>query len=280
MIEQALATAGCRPVAWRDWIARQEPDPIAAAARTALAGAQTERTAAVLLDQYHGALRQALEETELLLRMGDQAAARRSIETLLARAILGRHLVRPWQVVLAGPVNVGKSSLINALVGYPRAIVHPAAGTTRDVVPVQTAIAGWPVELCDTAGLRSATHPVEQAGVARAEEGLAAADLVVLVFDRSAAWSAADQALVDAWPQTLVVYNKCDLPPAGGLRPEGLCTSALRGDGLHALPHAIAARLVPDPPPAGAAVPFTEEQVERLRAIGSRVQGSGFRVQG
>ena len=58
------------------------------------------------------------------------------------------------RVVLAGWPNVGKSSLINALLGYARAIVHPSPGTTRDVVTASTAIDGWPIELSDTAGLR------------------------------------------------------------------------------------------------------------------------------
>ena len=109
------------------------------------------------------------------------------IAILLARADLGRHLVRPWSVVLAGPVNVGKSSLINALAGYGRSIVHHAPGTTRDAVTAATAIDGWPVELCDTAGLRPAATPVERAGIERAQERLAQADLAVLVFDRERA---------------------------------------------------------------------------------------------
>ncbi len=88
--------------------------------------------------------------------------------------------------MLAGRINVGKSSLLNALAGYARAIVHPAPGTTRDAVAITAAIDGWPVELCDTAGLRAAGDAVERAGIDRARERLAAADLVILVTDRSA----------------------------------------------------------------------------------------------
>jgi tRNA modification GTPase len=67
---------------------------------------------------------------------------------------LGRHLTRPWRVVVAGAPNVGKSSLINALAGFTRTVVTAVPGTTRDVVATAAAIDGWPVELIDTAGLR------------------------------------------------------------------------------------------------------------------------------
>ena len=198
------------------------------------------------------------------------------IAILLARANLGRHLVRPWRVVLAGPVNVGKSSLINALAGYGRSIVHDAPGTTRDAVTATTAIDGWPVELCDTAGLRQGGDAVERAGIERAQERLAQADLAVLVFDRGVPWSADDQALVDEWPGSLLVHNKRDLPGPADDRPTGLMTSALRGDGVENLLEAIARRLVPDPPPAGAAVPFTAEQMETVYRLADEIDRLGI----
>ena len=199
-IRAALVTAGARHVAWQEWVAGQHSDPIAAAARLALAEARTERTAAILLDQYHGALRRAMDQIEQALSHHDTAAATAQIETLLARAELGRHLTRSWQVVLAGPENAGKSSLVNALVGYPRAIVHHVPGTTRDVLCTTTAIDGWPIEFCDTAGLveidgssadlghDAARQSLRRAGVERARQQLASADLVVAVFDASRPW--------------------------------------------------------------------------------------------
>ena len=273
MIENILVAEGCQCVGWRDWAAGHYADPITAAAHTALAEATTERTATILLDQYHGALHRAFEEIEQAIDKGYVAAARTKIDELLARARLGRHLIRPWQVVLAGRPNVGKSSLVNALVGYPRAIVHPQPGTTRDVVSVRTAIDGWPVELADTAGLHAAGEGVERAGIERAHARLAAADLVVLIFDRSAPWCQADEALIQTWPKALVVHNKCDLPPAPGWGTGGLATSALGGFGIEALAQAIADRLVPDPPPAGAAVPFAVEHLECLARLAERVKG-------
>ena len=282
MIEDTLAAAGCQRTPWRRWAVDAHHDPIAAAALQALAEARTERTAAILLDQYQGALRRALDDIRRAIRDGDAVFAQRQIETLRSRESLGRHLVRPWRVVLAGPVNVGKSSLINALVGFGRSIVHDSPGTTRDAVTAATAIDGWPVELCDTAGLRDCrvrvnTHPtddgVERAGMERARERLAEADLVVLVFDRSVPWSDDDPALRDEWPDALLVDNKCDLPLATGKRPRGVTTSALRGQGIAKLLAAISRRLVPDPPPPGAAVPFIDCQDSSNVGVGSGWHG-------
>ena len=240
--------------------------PTTAAALTALADARTERTAAILLDQYHGAFSRALSDIRQAIDRGDRPAARRQIDELSAHVDLGRHLVEPWRVVLAGRVNVGKSSLINALAGYDRSIVHSTPGTTRDAVTLVTAIDGWVVELCDTAGLRAGGDALERAGIERAQQRLARADLIILVCDRSETWSGEDQVLVDQWPTALLVHNKCDLPPAPGDRPAGLLTSAVRGDGVEKLLAAVSKRLVPIPPPAGAAVPFTAAQVETLGA--------------
>ena len=216
-IEEMLISDGYQRISWQEWIAKQEPDPLAAAARLALAEARTARTAAILLDQYRGALRRALEQIEAALQAGDKQAARRQTEDLLAYAATGLHLVRPWQVVVAGRPNVGKSSLINAIAGYHRAIVHSTPGTTRDIVGLQTAMEGWPVEIFDTAGLRETGEEIEQAGIDLARQKIVAADLVVLVFDNSLPWSEQDQALVESQPAALLVYNKSDLPRARSL---------------------------------------------------------------
>ena len=127
-------------------------------------------------------------------------------------------------VVLAGPPNAGKSSLLNALLGEKRAIVSEVAGTTRDAIEEWLDVAGWPVRLVDTAGLRHAADAVEAEGVDRAEELIARADLVV--------------ALDLDVPGALRIHSKCDLA-----RGEGLNVSAVTGEGLDALKEAIAARL-------------------------------------
>jgi tRNA modification GTPase len=220
------------------------------------------------LDQFHGTLRHAIEEIRQAIAIGKLGDAREKIDALLAFAPLGRHLVAPWQVVIAGRPNVGKSSLINALVGYDRSIVHPAPGATRDVVAASTAIDGWPATLCDTAGLHGGGDAVERAGIALAERRIAEADLVLLVFDASVSWSAPDAALLATLPRAVVVHNKIDAAVASDPhRPEGLRTSALCGEGLEALLRETAARLVPHPPPSAAAVPFAEEHVAELTRL-------------
>jgi tRNA modification GTPase len=268
MIEDRLVAAGGRTAPWREWVSdRHADDPTAAAAWAALADARTERTAVILLDQYHGAWHRAMQEIRQAIGCGDADSARRQVREIEKRIPLGQHLTHPWSVVLAGRPNVGKSSLLNRLAGYARAIVHHAPGTTRDIVTLTTAIDGWPVELCDTAGLWAAADAVERAGVEKAMGRLAQADLILLVADRGDAWSDEDRRLLDLWPDALLIHNKCDRPAAGGDRPPGLEISALQGTGIDAVLEAIARRLASDPPPRGAAVPFTAEQVETVRRL-------------
>ncbi len=270
-LEEIFIGDGCRQVSWQEWTASQEADPFAAAARLALAEARTPITAAILLDQYQGALRKAMEQIETFLQAGEKEVAWQQIEALLSRGDTGLHLIRPWQVVVAGRPNVGKSSLINAIAGYQRAIVHSMPGTTRDVVGVQTAMGGWPVEVSDTAGLRETREEIEQAGIDLARKKILAADLIVLVFDNSLAWSQQDQALLESYPKAVVAYNKSDLPSATGWRPPGMEISARHSTGIDALCQEIAHRLVPQPPPPGAAVPFEPAQIEQIRGYLDRI---------
>ena len=273
-ILDALAAAGCQIEGWQEFIRADEPTPIRAAAHIALAAATTERTAAILLDQYQGALEAAIENAIREFQQGDTESALRRIRELLGWADFGAHLTSPWQVAIAGPPNVGKSTLINALVGYERAIVFDQPGTTRDVVTAQTAIDGWPIELADTAGLRSATDPLEVAGVKRARAQLRAADLAILVFDVTQPWSEELQQLATEWPNSLVVHNKADLlaadhsaaasPPG---RPVGVLASAKSGWNVPALLNAIVERLVPVIPSPGAPIPFATELSAALQNV-------------
>jgi tRNA modification GTPase len=265
-IESLLVEQGATVVGWREWVAVAHDDPLQAKALIALAEATTERTAGILLDQYHGALRRAIDKIIAAMEDGDTEGARRSLDRLLAQSNLGLHLTRPWKVVLAGPPNAGKSSLLNALVGYARAIVHATPGTTRDLVTALTAIDGWPVELVDTAGLRDGDHPVEVEGVSRAREEMAAADLVLLVLDATEGALDEDLSLGGPRAKTIVVRNKLDLVADATGWPGSLATSAVRGDGIPELLRGIAEGLVPDPPSPGQAIPWTERQIGRLQA--------------
>jgi tRNA modification GTPase len=269
-----LAAADCQALAWRDWLGRHEPNGIRSEAARLLADARTERTAAILLDQYHGALETALADIERDLDAGDREAAAIGLEALLARSRVGLHLVEPWRVVLAGPPNVGKSSLVNALVGYRRSIVFDQPGTTRDVVTVATAIDGWPIELSDTAGLRASDDPLEQAGVELARQRLAAADCVVLVFDVTERAAEQREAVIHDYPEAIVTHNKADLLPscdAAGIQAAAIespicLTSAVTGLGIGELAEAIVRRFIEPVPRPREAVPFTASQVAQIHA--------------
>jgi tRNA modification GTPase len=211
------------------------------------------------------------------LAHGNRAKAANQLADLIARAPLGLHLTKPWQVALAGRPNVGKSSLLNALCGYERAIVHSTPGTTRDLVSAQTAIDGWPVQLIDTAGLHASSDPLETAGMELARSRLVEADLVLLVFEATADCTDDDNRLLAEYPSAVRVANKCDLLAPGdrsSMALEAILTSALTGEGLAELLRLIADCLVPRPPQPGEAVPFLEEHCTVLdAAAASLVRG-------
>ena len=100
------------------------------------------------------------------------------------------------KTVIVGRPNVGKSSLLNALIGMERAIVTDVPGTTRDVIEEQIVVEGIPLRLLDTAGLRAAEDAVEQIGVARTQRHLADAELVLAVFDGAAPLTPEDEDLI------------------------------------------------------------------------------------
>ena len=120
------------------------------------------------------------------------------------------------QVALCGQPNVGKSSLLNALLGEERAIVTPIPGTTRDMVMGDLTLGGSIIHLIDTAGLHATNDPVEQLGVTRARRAMEDADLVLAIFDQSRPLDADDRALLSELQgrNVLIVLNKADLAPA------------------------------------------------------------------
>ena len=154
-------------------------------------------------------------------------------------------------IVLAGRPNVGKSSLMNALLNQDRAIVTAIPGTTRDVLTERIAIGGVLAELSDTAGQRETLDPVERIGVDRARSAMDRADVVLIVIDASASLDASDAELLrTADARALVCLNKTDLPPA--VRRDDLAAltaceilelSASTGAGMSELLSALEARL-------------------------------------
>ncbi|MFL5693830.1 MAG: tRNA uridine-5-carboxymethylaminomethyl(34) synthesis GTPase MnmE [Ktedonobacteraceae bacterium] len=121
------------------------------------------------------------------------AEAQRQVDTLLAGSEEGRLYRQGLRTAIIGRPNVGKSSLLNALLRTERAIVTPIAGTTRDTVEEVANLRGIPLHLIDTAGITPSADPVEQMGVQRSRAAAESADLVLLVFDGAEALTAQDQ---------------------------------------------------------------------------------------
>lgn len=286
-IAESLVQAGARRQNWQAWIAACESDPLAAAARRLLADAPTLRVAGILLDQVRGALSRAIADVRTLIARQQRAAAVEQLQALLATVKLGEHLTRRWRVVLAGPPNAGKSSLINALVGYERSIVARLPGTTRDVLSVRTAIDGWPVELADTAGLSRTSDPLEQAGIALARSQMTTADVVLWLMPCDGPSEKLDAITATFIGRAILVRSKCDLldelsiadsgsaaessqsarfeqvPTLHQFSPQeflALPISAHTGAGMPELLKTISERLVPSPPAPGSAVIFAVDQ--------------------
>lgn len=240
-------------------------------------GASSMRAAAAAHDQLSGTLSKSIDaiytstvsvaadvghlldfdEYDAVPSFRDDAAERcrgilPAIDALLSSWRLGAWLREGAKVVLCGKPNVGKSSLMNALLGRDRAIVSPVAGTTRDTIEEHFEAGGIPVRLIDTAGLRDGADSVEAAGIARAEEIIASADIAIEVIDASG-HSPASEARHAASAGRIPVLNKSDIAPReaidGCLKacPGAVPVSAATGDGLSGLVAAIRARLDSQP---------------------------------
>ena len=149
-----------------------------------------------------------LADVELAERLQSLAA---DIDSTLEKAAQGALLRDGVTLVISGPPNVGKSSLLNCLAGSDTAIVTEIPGTTRDVLRERIQLNGMPVDIVDTAGLRDTEDPVEREGIARARAAIQQADLLLeLVDDRDADKHAAAKVPVSP-ARVLRVYNKVDL---------------------------------------------------------------------
>ncbi len=177
---------------------------------------------------------------------GDKLRARldqvqEKITALLTTETRGRILREGVRVVIYGATNAGKSSLLNRLLGYERAIVSPIPGTTRDTIEEVINLRGVPVRLLDTAGLRASSDELEQAGMARTEKSLGAADLALHLVDGSAPKPAEFSA---RGPAEMLLINKRDLPEDADWKDsDALRISCVTEDGLDGLEDAILARI-------------------------------------
>lgn len=179
--------------------------------------------------------------------------AKSELEALLATCDRGRYLTGGIPCAILGRPNAGKSSLLNTLLGYERAIVTEIPGTTRDTVEERAVLGGVLLRLVDTAGLRESEDAVEQLGVERSRAAAASAELVLLVLDGAEPLTVEDEAamaLALNAPHCILVVNKSDLPIALNLTQlraqfSQLCVvSARTGEGIRDLDEAVS-RLFP-----------------------------------
>ena len=176
----------------------------------------------------------------------EQALA--NIEALLKTAKAGQIAQRGARLALVGKPNAGKSSLLNALLGYQRSIVSDIPGTTRDYLEAPLALDGIPITAIDTAGLRETTDAIEAAGVTLAKELAANADLTLYLIDQSQDLGSALELLNDL-PQerTLIVASKNDLAKAwSDLKVPFYSVSATTAQGLETLKASIKQKLLGD----------------------------------
>lgn len=166
------------------------------------------------------------------------------LERLLATFERGQLMRDGVRCAIIGRPNVGKSSLLNALAGFERAIVTDIPGTTRDTVEERVQADGLMLCLTDTAGLREADDAIEKIGVQRAKDAAQAADVVIAVFDSSRDWDTEDDAVLKEAKKAkraVIVLSKCDLPSASMTvrLPSAIRLSSATGQGLKELIGAI-----------------------------------------
>ena len=172
--------------------------------------------------------------SQMQARMG---LVRGELEKLLATARHGRVLRTGVRTVLSGAPNAGKSSLLNRLLGYERAIVSPVPGTTRDTLEEVVMLRGWSLRLVDTAGLREGGDALEQLGMERTRLQLEDADLILQVSDGQ---KPPEPPAAAQDPRVLHVLNKVDLGEhSGWATTEAVRVSCLTGEGMEALEEAI-----------------------------------------
>jgi len=260
-----------------EWIDSRSNDEFQAEAVKALLKATTLRTTMILMDQWRGALCTAFQTIDEHLQHQRFVEANNLIAALEQYAELGTHLVQPWKVVLCGPPNVGKSSLLNCLLGYTRAIVHEQAGTTRDILAESTSIDGWPVALIDSAGIRPTDDQIEHAGIQRAVQAIQGADRVLLLVDPIQGWCREHAEILQSAGEakTMVVQTKADIADqrASSIphRIPVTMVSNTEKKGLDRLLETISRSLVPHLPPTGVPVPFCSRHLQLLDALRDRL---------
>lgn len=272
-VASRLGQAGLARVEWPQYLAaraaRLGTSQVILESELMLPQVSTLPAAMVILNQRNGLLAEAVAGIRRLMDDdGKTAEAVALLDRLIAAyEAIGRRIECPPRVAILGPANVGKSSLMNTLVGRERAIVTDVPGTTRDVVTEAADLDGLPVVVADTAGIRPGGDAVEQLGVERARAEAFRADLLLYLVDLSRPLLAEEESLpADLPPGGIVIGTKADL--RSGVGPSvtiDVATSAVTGQGVQELAGLILARLGFRWPEDGEAVPFTGRQAAALR---------------
>ncbi|WP_339096715.1 tRNA uridine-5-carboxymethylaminomethyl(34) synthesis GTPase MnmE [Deinococcus sp. VB142] len=242
-----------------------------------LSGALSERVAGVARDLTRtlAAIQALLDYPEEGVPDEDRAVplqqAEAALRDLLGTAQAGRVSTQGARLALIGRPNAGKSSLLNALLGYERSIVTPLAGTTRDYLEAGLELAGVPVTLVDTAGLRETDDFIEAAGVRQAVALAENADLVLVLEDGSQPREALPTTLPPG-AAVLRVQTKADLGTVWH-DPEAIAVSAVTGEGLATLRQAIERQLLGDQA-RGEAWLTTERQTDAARRALAHVEAA------
>jgi len=224
-VMRALDKRGVKPGSWQDLVAgtvaKGGLDRLQEEALAELVQAKTELAARLFLAQYEGSLSREVRKLKAQLEETAKSGSREALESAHSRlrgladsARVGLAFSKPRSVVVCGRTNVGKSSLVNALLKARRVIVDSAPGTTRDAVEVVASADGLPVKLVDTAGLRETQDEIEIMGLRKAYESMAEADLLLGVFDHSAGVVREEEHFARelASREALVAANKADVP--------------------------------------------------------------------
>ena len=227
----------------------------------ALPSAVSTLVASALTHQWSGGISELAHSLQEAFEAPEDStpepAIARCVVAAEALSVMTRLLTSP-EVVLAGPVNAGKSSLANALVGRPVSVVHDQPGTTRDWVRERALLAGVPIWLTDTAGLWSQQEGIDAEAIRRGRRRARQADLVVLLC----AGKPIDRPEWLREQPLLVISGKCDIHGATGGRD--LAVSAVTGQGLEELRRAMRTALALDEIDPTAAMAFTERQAALL----------------